>query len=289
MGVSGTRWQDNVRRDWLAAAAGWRDQDPRFAHMLAVMTTTIVEAAGLRPGMRVLDVASGPGASPLAIAKAVGPDGHVTSTDLLPEMLHLIEEQVAGAGLSNVTVEQADAEALPFPDASFDAVTCHIGVVYFADVLKALRGMRRVLKPGGQVTLTTWGPEDENPYFSSMIDPFWKFVDVPRPDPSTPNIFRLGSRGALTARLEQAGFERVREEQCIVSLPFPGTAEEYFPFVQRRSPTHQRLAEQVSPEQYATVVEDILAIIRSYQTGAVINMPAAIVVATGVRRERHER
>lgn len=286
MDASGGRWRENVRRDWITAAAGWRDQDPRFATMLEVMAATIVDAAALQPGMRVLDVASGPGASPVAIAKEVGPSGHVTSTDLLPEMVSLIEQQVAEAGLDNVTVQIADAEALPFPDSSFDAVTCHIGVVYFADVVKALRDMRRVLKPGGQVTLTSWGPEDENPYFSSLIEPFWQVMDVPPPDPSMPSIFRFGSPGALTARLEQAGFERVQEAWRTVLLPFEGSAEEYFSFASPRSPTYQRLTFRLTPEQHDQVVRGIIGHIQSYESNGVINMPAVIVVATGERRGR---
>lgn len=283
--VSDDRWNVNVRQDWLAAAAGWRDQDPRFAILLGVMSSAIVDAAGLRPGMAVLDVASGPGASPVAIARAVGPSGHVTSTDLLPEMVSLIEEQVAEAGLDNVTVEVADAEALPFPDATFDAVTCHIGVIYFADVVGALREMRRVLRPGGQVTVTSWGPEDQNPYFSSLIEPFWLVMDVPPPDPAKPSIFRFGSPGALTARLEQAGFERVRERQRIIHLPFAGSVEEYFSLVRRRAPTYQRLAALVTPEQHEKVVEAILSGLRRYESNGQIDIPTAIVVATGVRQE----
>jgi SAM-dependent methyltransferase len=279
------RWNENVRRDWIAAASGWRDQDPRFANMLAVMVTTLTDAARLTPGMRVLDVASGPGASPIALATEVGPSGHVIATDVLPDMMRLIEDQVAEAGLDNVTIQAADAEALPFPDATFDAVTCHIGVMYFANVVKAFREMRRVLGHGRQLTVTSWAPEHENPYFSSLIEPFWKVMDVPLPDPSTPSIFRLGSPGALTARLEEAGFERVREERRTVLLPFPGSAEEYFSLASPRSPTYQRLASRLTSEQRSHVVDDIITGIRQYQTNDVINMPAAIVVATGQRQE----
>jgi SAM-dependent methyltransferase len=281
-----SRWRENVRRDWVAAAAHWQNQDPRFAIILDAMTSVIVEGARLGPGARVLDVASGPGSSAVALARAVGPSGHVVATDLLPEMLTLIEEQVAEERLENITIQLADAEALPFPDASFDAVTCHLGVVYFADVDCALREIRRVLKPGGKATFTTWGPENQNPYFSSLIEPFWDVTDVPPPDPSIPSIFRFGHRGALTARLEDTGFDRITEDLRIVHLPFNGTAEEYIDFVRGRSPTYERLAARVTSEQRAQVDAAIIRRIGQYASGGEIRVPAAVVVASGRRRRR---
>jgi ubiquinone/menaquinone biosynthesis C-methylase UbiE len=277
------RWRANVRQDWVAAAAGWRHQDPRFTKILDTIATTIVEGARLRPGMRLLDVASGPGSSVLALARAVGPTGHVTASDLLPEMVMLIEELVAEAGVQNVSVALADAESLPFPDASFEAVTCHLGIVYFADVVRALREMRRVLQPGGQVTLTTWGPEAENPYFYNLIEPFWDVMDVPPPDPSLPSIFRFGSRGSLTARLESAGFERITEHVRTIRVPFDGGVDEYFRFVRGRAPTYERLAARLSPEQLARVDAGIVERVSRYLTPDGLRIPAVIVVATGRR------
>jgi enediyne biosynthesis protein CalE5 len=275
------RWRANVRADWVAAAASWRNQDPRFTRILDVITTSIVDAARLRPGMRLLDVASGPGSSVLPLARAVGPTGHLTATDLLPEMVTLMEEIVAEAGIENVTVALADGEALPFANASYDAVTCHLGIVYFADVVRALREMRRVLRPGGQVTLTTWGPEAENPYFYNLIEPFWEVMDVPPPDPSLPSIFRFGSRGSLTARLESAGFERVTEQTRTLHVPFDGGPEEYFRFVRGRAPTYERLAARMSPEQLERVNAGILERICQHDTPQGLRIPAVIVVATG--------
>src|SRR5205085_10183488 len=109
----------------------------------------------------VLDVASGPGEPALSIAAAIAPTGgHVTATDLVPEMLDAATTNASERGVTNVTFQQADAEALPFPDAAFDAVTCRFGVMLFPDVQQARGEMRRGLKPDGQLGGTGWGPRE---------------------------------------------------------------------------------------------------------------------------------
>ena len=81
------RWKEAVRQDWTHRAPAWRRQNPQFAVQSRAATETIVQAARLKPGMKVLDLASGAGDPALTLAEMVGPDGHVTATDLVPEML----------------------------------------------------------------------------------------------------------------------------------------------------------------------------------------------------------
>src|SRR5690606_2241998 len=99
----------------------------------------LIEAAQVRSGARVLDLASGAGEPAIPIARAVGPSGEVVATDLVPEMLKGARRRAAEEGLANIRFEQADMEALPFADESFDAVTCRIGLMYAPDPLRALK------------------------------------------------------------------------------------------------------------------------------------------------------
>jgi ubiquinone/menaquinone biosynthesis C-methylase UbiE len=99
----------------------------------------------------VLDVATGAGHTALAFAPHVA---HIIATDLTPEMLHKTAELAAQRGLSNIETRPADAEALPFDDASFDLVTCRIAMHHFPTPRQALAEFARVLKPGGLLGLT---------------------------------------------------------------------------------------------------------------------------------------
>ena len=137
--------RQTVLRDQAGAAA---DRN-RFASKGAIqgkaMTDAIVQACGAGPGTRALDVACGSGEPTLALAQAVLPGGTVVASDLVPDYLEAVLKSAADLGLTNVSVQQADAENLPFPDESFDAVTCRLGVMFMADAEQALREMRRVL------------------------------------------------------------------------------------------------------------------------------------------------
>jgi SAM-dependent methyltransferase len=104
----------------------------------------------LRPGMRLLDVGCGPGAITIGLAEAVAP-GEVTGLDLQPAQVERARALAAEHGVANVWFAHGDAYALPFPDASFDAVYAHTLLAHLSEPSRALREMYRVLRPGGVV------------------------------------------------------------------------------------------------------------------------------------------
>ena len=108
--------------------------------------------ANLRPGQKALDVAGGTGDLSVGMAKQVGTRGLVVLTDINGEMLARGRDRMLNEGfLGNVACAQANAEKLPFADAFFDCVTIGFGLRNVTDKAAALRSMRRVLKPGGQL------------------------------------------------------------------------------------------------------------------------------------------
>jgi SAM-dependent methyltransferase len=145
----------------LAAVKGrqqrmWAAGD--FAQVGATLTIvgeTLCEAVGLRAGQRVLDVAAGAGNAALAAARRFGA---VTAADYVPEVLERGRERAAGERLPVAFVE-GDAEALPFPDASFDVVLSTFGVMFAPDQERAARELLRVCRPGGTIGLANWTAE----------------------------------------------------------------------------------------------------------------------------------
>jgi len=122
---------------------------------LQIVGEELCEAIDLRPGSKVLDVAAGNGNVTLAAARRWC---EVTSTDYVPALLERGRERAAAERLV-IDFRQADAEALPFPDASFDVVVSTFGVMFTADQDKAAIELLRVCKPGGKVGLANWTPE----------------------------------------------------------------------------------------------------------------------------------
>jgi len=124
-----------------------------------------VERLDLSPGARVLDVASGTGASALPAAEAAGPDGHVIAVDLAENMLERARAKAAARGLRNIEFRVGDMTDLGYPDGSFDAVVCVFGVFFVPDMKALVAELWRMVKPCGKLAITTWGPRIFEPMY----------------------------------------------------------------------------------------------------------------------------
>ncbi len=148
---------EEITQAKAAARAMWALGDyHRFATQLVwEVGPVVVEAAGIRPGMRVLDVAAGTGNVAVRAAEA---GAEVVASDLAPENLAAGRAAAAARGLELEWVE-ADAEALPFADGAFDVVTSAFGVMFAPDHRAAARELLRVCRPGGTIALAHWAPD----------------------------------------------------------------------------------------------------------------------------------
>jgi ubiquinone/menaquinone biosynthesis C-methylase UbiE len=274
-----------VREEWddKRTVEAWRRWRTQFRVQTAEVTRLILQAAEIAPGMQVLDIASGTGEPLRSVAKIVGPAGHVTSTDLSASMLRVAEESATEDNLHNITYQQADAHALPFADNSFDRITCRWGVMYFGDPQQALSEIRRVLKRGGKVAFTAWGPLEENPFMIGSLGPLFKRVQVPPPPPGAPTPFKYAAHGSLTVALEGVGFKDVAEETEQVSFPWPGSPENLWEHFQDVAAPFRPIIESLSLEERKSATEEIQATYRQFYDGQQINMPAVIVVASAVK------
>src|SRR6187401_899334 len=119
---------------------------------LQIVGEQLAEAADVRAGERVIDVAAGNGNATLAAARRFA---HVTSTDYVPALLEGGRRRAEAEGLV-VTFEGADAEALPYPNASFDVILSTFGVMFAPDHTRSAGEMMRVCRPGGRIGLASW-------------------------------------------------------------------------------------------------------------------------------------
>jgi SAM-dependent methyltransferase len=149
------------RRD-LDAASGY--QELLVPALMEEWAPRVAEAAGIRPGDRVLDVACGTGVLTREAASRAGPSGAATGLDLSPEML-----AVAARLSPGLRWQQGSAEALPFADQSFDAVVSQFGLMFFPDPAVGLREMMRVLVPGGRLAVAVWGSLAETPAYAAEV------------------------------------------------------------------------------------------------------------------------
>lgn len=251
------------------------------AEMGRAATDAIVDLAQPRPGLRVLDVASGTGAPALQLARRVVPDGHVTATDRSPEPLNIAAERARERGLTNISFKVADVHKLPFEDAGFDLVTSRLGVMFFADFPRALSEIRRVLKPGGRVALLAWGPLDQ-PYFNSTGVIVMRHTGATLPA-AAHQIVKFGERGTLSAALTAAGFHEVKEELRTVPWVWTSTIEDLWEYFQAATVPFRSLFDQIRPEQREPITRDVCAAFARYWDGEKVNLTADFVLASGIR------
>jgi SAM-dependent methyltransferase len=280
------KFREHLHEEWTGhqTVAAWRKWHDRIAAFTRGATEAILETSQLRPGLRVLDLASGVGDPALSIAAKVAPSGRVTATDLGPGMISLAEELAHKKGLSNIEFREASAESLPFEDESYDVLTCRFGIMFFPDLPKALRECLRVLKPGGRAVFVAWGKK-EQPFFTTTAGIILKHIPVPPPppDPDGPSMFMFGERDRLRRSLEAAGFRNIHEEARIVNGHWAGAPEEYWEQFSEVAAPFRPLIAQLSPEKMALAKSEILTGLQELCNGKELNMPLEIVIGTGTR------
>ncbi len=273
--------KEMVRKEWTGAAPLWQKWNRKFVMQTRAATELVVKRAEVSAGMKVLDLACGTGEPALSLARAVGSQGRIIATDLVPEMLEYARQNAQAQGLQNIEFRTADAEALPFSNGEFDRVTCRFGIMFFADVPKAMAEIRRVLKPGGRVCFAVFGSLEENPLFLVSLGPFLKRVKLPPPPPDAPHIFRFGDEAKLASALSSAGFRDVKTEKHSLIFAWPGSAEECWEATRELAAPFKKLIEAIPPDQAAAVIREVLDGVRHFQKGDSIHLPATVYLAVG--------
>jgi len=194
--------RDRAATTYNAAADRFDDPSNTFWERFGRRT---IDRLPLRQGQRVLDVCCGSGASAIPAAGVVGPDGHVIGVDLAENLLALARAKASACGLHNVEFRAGDMLALDEPP--FDAVVCVFGIFFVPDMIAAVRALWRMVRPGGVLAVTTWGPR----WFEPASTAFWDAVCEVRPDlhKGFHPWDRISEPVAVRALLEQGGAEHI--------------------------------------------------------------------------------
>ncbi|MBR0567813.1 class I SAM-dependent methyltransferase [Azoarcus sp. L1K30] len=219
-GFDSRRFKSMERAGFNRIAARYADG----AHLRAALAHALLDAAALAPGLRVLDLASGPGLLAADAARRVRPGGMVLATDIAEGMLLEGARRVTDRDI-DLLFSAADAEHLCLADASVDRVLAGLALFMFPHPEHALSEVRRVLAPGGRIALSVWGTRDDVPLISRAQDCIARLL--PPPKVARPSVFRFGDPAQLQAMLENAGFTEVGIAACDFSCSFDD-AESYW-------------------------------------------------------------
>lgn len=205
---------------WSSAeqAELWQKEAKRRQKDMAEATQRMLEAAELKPGYRVLDIAAGTGDQSILAARIVGSGGSVVATDLSAAMLNIAAQCVQQEGLTNITTRVMDAQQLALEDNAFDAVICRNGLMFVPHLQQALSEIRRVLKPGGKLTALVWSVPEHNPLFSLLFAIMAKHLREASFGPT--GLYSLSNPAVFEQALKEAGFSEIVTQPIPLSLHY---------------------------------------------------------------------
>ncbi|HJV91639.1 MAG TPA: methyltransferase domain-containing protein [Holophagaceae bacterium] len=243
---------DDVKQKHRAVwAAG---EYERVARGIVGVAEHVVRVAAPRPGERVLDLACGTGNTALA-ARARGAE--VTGLDLTPELLAVARARARAAGWSDIAWTEGDAEALPFPDASFEVLLSSCGIMFAPDPVRVAAELARVARPGARLVIQAWTAEGG----------VGRMFDVVRrhrpPAPGSPNPFAWGDPAWVQGLLAPAfGTFRFEPGDCPECADTPEAVADLF--LEAYGPT--RMAHlALDPEGAAAFRRDLVALFEGYR------------------------
>ncbi|HXZ88079.1 MAG TPA: methyltransferase domain-containing protein [Candidatus Binataceae bacterium] len=261
--VDPQRLKDDQRRDWDAAAAGWRKWWAVFERAAQHVSDRLIELAAIAPGARVLDIATGNGEPAVTAARLVGPRGRVIATDQSGGMLAIARERASALGVTNIEFRESDAESLTIEDRGFDAVVCRWGLMFMPDIGRALRGLYDRLVPGGRLATAVWSTADKVPMITIGNDVVRKLAGLPPPVPGALEPLRLADPSILTGALEQAGYKDITIERLGVTFEFD-SATAFTQFRADVSAPFRALLGRQTPEMRQRILDAVMEAAQTY-------------------------
>jgi ubiquinone/menaquinone biosynthesis C-methylase UbiE len=269
------RLQQRVQRYGWDRAASTYEQS--WQKQLEPAQLLLMEMAALQPGETVLDIACGTGLVTFRAADAVGPAGAVTGTDISDGMIEQCTRAARERGIRHVEFRRMAAEQTEFPDASFDAALCALGMMYVVDFAQAIREMFRVTRPGGRAVSAVWGRRDRCGW-SSIFEIVQRRVQ----SEVCPMFFQLGTGDLQKMFFEQAGFSDVRSERIQTRLEY-ASGEEACVAAFAGGPVAMAYSRFDEPTRAGAHAE-YLDSIANYRQGSGYVLPGEFVVTAGYRR-----
>jgi len=277
------KYKQTTLEQWNQAAKAWFHRGTLLSRWLGPATETMLDMASVTQGSRGLDVAAGAGEQTIAAARRVGTNGHVLATDISPVILEYAERSARLNGLNHISTRAIDGEHLGELDAGpFDAVISRVGLIYFPDKQKALRGMHARLRDGGKAAAMVYSTAESNGFFSIPVSIIRRRAQLPPPLPGQPGPFSLGQPDVLEKAFSDAGFKGIRIEKVATPVRL-SSASECLRFEQESFGALHQMLGGLSDTEQDEAWDEIERALRQFENGQQFEGPCEMLIVVGTR------
>lgn len=222
MTIDSKQYKEDLRQGYDNAAPGWQKWWKTIESATEGVSKRLVELAEIKPGSKVLDIATGIGEPALTAAKQVGKTGEILTIDISPQMLSFAKQRAISLGLQDVVeFKEGDAETIDLPSSTFDAALCRWGLMFFLDPKAGLSNIYRSLVKGGHFAAAVWATPDKVPFISVPMNIVLK--ETNSPPQRTLGPFSMSDQNNLKKFYEESGFMHHIIERINVVSDFDST------------------------------------------------------------------
>ncbi|MBT4521611.1 MAG: class I SAM-dependent methyltransferase [Halieaceae bacterium] len=267
------------------AGESWAEQNSQMDQSLRPFGALAIEAAGIRPGEKILDVGCGCGDTSFQLLEATGVEGHILAVDISSPMMEVANARRGALepGLQQaITFELADASGYSFDAGAYDLIFSRFGVMFFDQPAGAFANLRKALKSDGRLAFICWAPVQQNEWITVPMAAALQHLTPPEPGPpNAPGPFGLSDAVYTRQVLNDAGYTNIHLEPVspVMRLGQGQIQEDIADFFLNIGPVAHALAKG-GVELTARVRDAISTALVPYYDGSTVNLRGSCWVVT---------
>ena len=275
------QYKEEERQNWDRVANNLQKWWKTIERGAEKVSRRLIDLGEIKPGSRVLDIATGIGEPAITAANKVGSGGHVLPTDISPLMLSVAKQRAISLGLQNIIeFKEGDIETIDLPSSAFDAVLCRWGLMFLPDLKAGLSNIHQSLVEGGHLAAAVWASPAQDTLITMTMNTIMKETSGKPPPLGTPGPFSLSDENNLKKSFITSGFKDLNIERMKVSFNFD-SPEDFTTFTSETAGPLQKVLSNQTNQRKKVILNAVTEAAKKYadkNTGVVKSENEAILI-----------